>query len=214
MSLKIIGAGFGRTGTLSLKMALEYLGFGPCYHMVEVMKYPSHIDSWDMAINSNQFNWEHIFHNYSSTVDWPSSFFLNSLVKYYPEAKVILTIRNPNEWFDSISNTVFQAIEIGKLYPSLVGQKFNSFAQRLILEGVFHGKYRDRDYAIYKYNEYTKNVCKIVPSSRLLLFPVGSNWISLCNFLEVQIPSIPFPNSNHKNDFLSKINLLISNSKI
>src|ERR1700755_877814 len=101
MPLSVIGAGFGRTGTLSLKLALEQLGFGPCYHMVEVFKTPKAPGYWEAAADGRPVDWDQVFEGYRATVDWPSATFWRELAEAYPEAKVILTLRDPESWFAS-----------------------------------------------------------------------------------------------------------------
>ncbi|HJW40481.1 MAG TPA: sulfotransferase, partial [Rhizomicrobium sp.] len=111
MSLKVIGAGFGRTGTRSLKEALEMLGFGPCHHMVEVFMHPEQVPLWDRAALGEMKNWEEIFAAYNSSCDWPSCSFYKELADFYPDAKVILTLRDPKSWFKSVSSTIMPAMK-------------------------------------------------------------------------------------------------------
>ena len=106
MSVRILGAGFGRTGTNSLKDALELLGFGPCYHMYEVAKNPSHVNIWNRAIDEKEVDWQDLFKEYQSAVDWPTVSFLPELLHEYPHAKVVLTLRDPEQWFETASNTI------------------------------------------------------------------------------------------------------------
>src|SRR5204863_9086745 len=106
--LKVIGAGFGRTGTMSLKLALEQLGFGPCYHMVEVFKNPTAPDSWyEAAQDPDHADWAKIFQGYNSTVDWPNATYWRELADAYPDARIILTERDPDAWFESTQATIF-----------------------------------------------------------------------------------------------------------
>lgn len=105
MVLKIIGAGFGRTGTASLKLALEQLGYDPCYHMKEVIQNPHFTEYWMRAADGSP-DWEQIFDGYQATMDFPASSFWGELADYYPDAKVILTIRDAEDWFRSTQETV------------------------------------------------------------------------------------------------------------
>src|SRR5215212_7838314 len=108
MSLEVIGAGFGRTGTMSLKVALEQLGYGPCYHMVELFEHPDHVERWEAAVRGEEpVDWEEVFAGYRATVDWPGAAFYKELSERYPEAKVILTVRDPDRWYESARNTIF-----------------------------------------------------------------------------------------------------------
>jgi hypothetical protein len=108
MSLEVIGAGFGRTGTMSLKVALETLGFGPCYHMTEVFTHPEHVELWRAATQGKPVAWEQIFDGYRATVDWPGCTFYAQLMQRYPDAKVILTVRDPQKWYESVYNTIYR----------------------------------------------------------------------------------------------------------
>ena len=108
MPLKVIGAGFGRTGTLSLKVALEQLGFTKCYHMTEVFAKPDHVKLWDAAARGEPVDWEALFRGYQATVDWPGCNFYQEYIRLYPEAKVILTLRDPDRWYDSARQTIYQ----------------------------------------------------------------------------------------------------------
>jgi hypothetical protein len=107
MALEVIGAGFGRTGTNSLKAALEELGFEPCYHMSELFGHPEHVELWEAAARGKSVDWNKLFGGYRSTTDWPACSFYEELMQRYPEAKVILTVRDPNRWYESIYNTVY-----------------------------------------------------------------------------------------------------------
>jgi hypothetical protein len=105
--MKVIGAGFGRTGTMSLKVALEELGFGPCYHMIELFEHPEHVERWEAAVGGEPVDWEELFSGYQVTVDWPGAAFYKELSERYPEARVILTVRDPERWYESAWNTIF-----------------------------------------------------------------------------------------------------------
>ena len=106
MSLKVIGAGFGRTGTLSLKMALEQLGLGPCYHMVEVFKHRDHLPRWIAAHEGAETDWADLFSGYAATVDWPSCNLWQAQLEAFPEAKILLARRDPKAWYRSVMNTI------------------------------------------------------------------------------------------------------------
>jgi hypothetical protein len=107
--LKVIGAGFGRTGTLSLKCTLEILGFGPCYHSMEVLKRPHHDQIWHAALTGSSPVWDSVFDGFQAAVDWPSAFFWQELSDTYPDAKIILTVRDEHAGYESIRQTIFAA---------------------------------------------------------------------------------------------------------
>ena len=109
MGLEVIGAGFGRTGTLSLKLALEQLGFAQCYHMFEVMNHPEHVPLWRAAHRGEPTDWEALFAGYRAAVDWPSCNFWREQLDTWPDAKVILTQRDPERWYTSVMNTIWQS---------------------------------------------------------------------------------------------------------
>ena len=108
MSLKVIGAGFGRTGTTSLKAALERLGFDRCYHMFEFMEHPEHAKYWDAASKGKPVDWNALFEGYQSTLDWPGCSYYRDLMQRYPEAKVLLTVRDSEKWYQSAQKTIFR----------------------------------------------------------------------------------------------------------
>ena len=107
MCLRVVGAGFGRTGTYSLKIALETLGFGPCYHMYELGENDSHVGIWNGAVSESSFNWDKLFGKYQSAVDWPACSYWRELSEYYDNAKIVLTTRDPEEWYDDAIDTIF-----------------------------------------------------------------------------------------------------------
>jgi len=211
MTLKVLGAGFGRTGTNSLKLALEMLRYGPCYHMFELAKLPEHVKLWNDAIDSDDMDWDTLFKSYQSTVDWPSAAFLPQLMKKYPQAKVILTLRDPDDWYESASTTIFNAMEQQKSEGKSIDLK--QMQARLILEGIFSGRHRDKSHAISVYNEHINNVINTVPEKQLLQFNVIEGWAPLCKFLHVPVPAEPFPKSNDKEEFNKHRPAHLSHSK-
>jgi len=199
MTLKVIGAGFGRTGTNSLKVALEELGFEKCYHMIEVMKNSSHMRKWTKIIEGGQADWESLFGGYQAAVDWPSSAYYKELIATYPDAKVILTVRDPERWYESVLSTIYQVNnKFGsalQLIP-IVGRFFNGI-NTLVWNGIFHGKLEDKAYAIKRFNQHIEEVKRTVPSERLLVFEAKQGWEPLCTFLNVPIPTgKPYPHVN------------------
>ena len=109
--MKVIGAGFGRTGTMSLKAALEELGYGPCYHMSEVFEHPKHVEWWEAATRGEAVDWEELFAGYQTSVDRPGAAFYKELMEAYPEAKVLLSVRNPQKWYESTKNTIYATVD-------------------------------------------------------------------------------------------------------
>lgn len=157
MSLKIIGAGLGRTGTTSLKAALERLGFGPCYHMMEVFPRPEHLVLWLAAHRGEPVEWEDVFGDYQAAVDWPSCTFYRELMRRYPEAKVLLSVRDPEQWYKSVLNTIYtvkkQRPPVSWLF-ALVPQarRFVRMTDAIVWQGTFGGRFEDEVYAIKSYS--------------------------------------------------------------
>lgn len=197
MSLAVIGAGFGRTGTLSLKLALEKLGFGPCYHMVEVFQNPDAVNWWIDAA-AGRPDWEKIFDGYNATVDWPSCTFYAELADTYPEAKVILTERDPGQWFESTQATIFPAERPADAPPA-----FQEMFDRVIAD-LFDGRIRDRDHVMDVFNRHNAEVRARIPADRLLVYELAQEWQPLCDFLSVPVPDGPMPRVNTREQFASR----------
>ena len=196
MTLEVIGAGFGRTGTMSLKVALEELGFGPCYHMIEVFEHPEHVSLWEAAIRGEPLDWEKIFGSYQAAVDWPTAAFYKELMKVYPHAKVLLTIRDPEKWYESTKNTLYPTEFAPEPSPIM------RMAAKLLWEQTFDGNFEDRRYAIEVFKRHNEEVKKHVSPERLLVYEVKEGWKPLCEFLGVEIPEEkPFPHLNDTEAF-------------
>lgn len=203
MALEIIGPGLGRTGTSSMKIALEHLGFGPSHHMFEVSDhYERQVPFWEAAARGETVEWDEVFAGYRSQVDWPGARFWRELMVHYPDAKVILTVRDPDEWFDSVQATIapFAASHGTKEAPMV--NAVAGLAHRLVVEGVFSGKMGDRSYATEVFKAHIAEVQASVPASRLLTFDVREGWGPLCAFLGVPVPAITFPNLNSSKQFV------------
>ncbi len=201
--MKVIGAGFGRTGTLSLKEALETLGFGPCYHMSEVSSHPEHAPLWTAAANGSDVDWNAIFEEYESTVDWPSAAFYVWLIEAYPDAPVILSVRDPDTWYESCINTIYPASapEAGSDFATSDDPMAQMIAA-VIWQGTFQGKFRDKRHAVSVFERHIEEVQTRVPADRLLVFDVRQGWEPLCGFLGVEVPeNQPFPRVNSTLDW-------------
>ncbi len=142
MALKVVGAGFGRTGTLSLKNALEKLGFGPCYHMFEVIERPDHIALWHRLAFGGSIDWDLLFKDYQSTVDWPAARYWREIAAHYPEAKVLLSLRDPESWYRSVTDTIYQGLKmpVTDSVPPLRRQQME-MARKVVLEDTFGGRF-------------------------------------------------------------------------
>jgi Sulfotransferase domain len=215
MTLEVIGAGFGRTGTMSLKVALEELGFGPCYHMSEVFEHPGHIGLWRAAAQGKPVEWEQIFGHYRATVDWPGCTFYNELLERNPNAMVILTVRDPQRWYESAYNTIYRmrgAFASPIFYlaslvmPRARGMKHaRQMIVELVWEGDLDGRFEDREHAIETFERHNEEVKQRVPPEKLLVYDVKEGWGPLCDFLGVDIPDQPFPHLNDTEVFRERI---------
>ncbi|HJR81332.1 MAG TPA: sulfotransferase [Anaerolineales bacterium] len=199
MALKVIGAGFGRTGTRSLKVALEELGFGRCYHMVEVMKNPRHLKHWAQIMEGGKADWEALFQGYQAATDWPVAAYYKDLMSVYPDSKVILTVRDPERWHISIMNTLYQLsrrfTRFTRIIPS--AHQFLNAMEKAIWQGIFHNRLEDRTHAIQVFKDHIEEVKRVVPANRLLIFEARHGWEPLCAFLNVPVPvNKPYPHEN------------------
>ena len=201
MALKVVGAGFGRTGTLSMKAALEQLGLGPCYHMAEVIAHPPFVNHWMEAAEGRDVDWDVVFEGYGATVDWPACRFWRELAGHYSDAKVILTVRDLDTWFDSCQATVFNVMKapLEVLPPPMAGVA--RMARTLIRQKTFHDRLDDRSHCVAVHRAHIEEVRRTIPSSRLLVFDVKEGWEPLCAFLGVSVPDSPFPRVNERESF-------------
>ncbi len=196
MTLSVIGAGFGRTGTMSLKVALEALGLGPCYHMVEVFKNLAACGWWSEAADDPQHaDWGRIFEGYRSTVDWPNATYYKELADAYPTAKVILTERDPETWFESTQATIFandMPDDAASPLPSMV---------RKVIYPLFDGRMHDKDKLVSVFRAHNARVREVIPPERLLVYEVAQGWGPLCDFLGVAVPEGAMPKVNSREEF-------------
>ena len=207
MALSVIGAGFGRTGTLSMKMALEQLGVGRCYHMVEVFEKPQHMALWRAAADGHPVDWDALLAGYGATVDWPACHFWRQLMDHFPDAKVLLTVRDAERWYESAYDTIYQAM-IGPLpvaNPETRAQR--EMAVKIVLEDTFGGRFEDRAHAIGIYERHNAEVRRAVAPNRLLVYEIGQGWEPLCRFLGRPVPADPFPRVNSRDDFRTALGL-------
>ncbi|ACY18573.1 sulfotransferase family protein [Haliangium ochraceum] len=206
MSMDIIGAGMGRTGTLSLKHALERLGFDPCYHMTTLLEHPEHASTWAAAARGEQVDWNTALGSFRATVDHPGCNFYKDLMAKYPEAKVILSVRDPGKWYDSARETIYRASRAAIAAGAREGApEIMRVANSLVWEKQFDGRFEDREYAISVFEQHNEEVKRTVPAERLLVFEARQGWEPLCAFLGVDVPDEPYPRVNSREEFKKMI---------
>jgi len=193
MALSIVGAGFGRTGTTSMKMALETLGLGPCHHMKELLANTAQLALWRSVARGDDPDWGAAFAGYHCAVDWPSAFFWRELSAFYPHAKILLTVRDAESWYASMDKTILKTLR--------ESTDPDSVSIKLIAERVFGGRLDDRAHAIAVYEKNTAEVQAAFDGDRLLTYKLGDGWEKLCRFLGKPVPDMPFPRSNSAEEF-------------
>ena len=209
MTLKVIGAGYGRTGTMSTYTALNQLGF-PCYHMIEVIMNKvnkTHLDFWRMVANSpsgTQHDWEQVLSQYTAAVDNPTCCVWRELMVANPDAKVLLTLhpRGPEAWYESTIDTIYFTENVWQFkvleWLTPFGRKMGDMSHKLIWQRNHKGTMDDKARAIAQYKQHIEDVKAAVPADRLLIFVVDQGWAPLCKFLGVPVPPTPFPNVNDR----------------
>src|SRR5215210_5987049 len=209
--MRVVGAGFGRTGTTSLKAALQELGFGPSYSLSEVFRNPEHVGFWEAARRGRggeKVDWEGFLAGYGVAVDWPACSFYEEIMQAFPGATVILTVRDPAPWYESTRSTIHELRRLttgplpvraafalsGLFVPGVTGTV--RLADHLVWEDTFDGRFEDREYAMEVFERHNDAVRRRVPPERLLVFDVREGWAPLCDFLGVEAPDEPFPRLN------------------
>jgi hypothetical protein len=195
--LRVVGAGVGRTGTLSLKLALERLLGAPCYHMAEVFGKPEHVSLWLGATRGELPDWHALLRGYASAVDWPAAAFWPELADAFPEALVLLSVRDADAWWRSANGTIFPATE-----------RAPSDEWREMINGMFASRFtsaiRDREASIAAFERHNAQVRARVPAHRLLEWRASDGWAPLCARLGLPIPAEPFPHANTTAEFLAR----------
>lgn len=204
MSLQIIGAGFGRTGTASVKVALEKLLGRPCYHMAEVLGNPSLVDTW-MRLARGEHVLDELFGAYGASVDFPACSIYRELAAHYPDAKVLLTVRDPNSWFDSIHETIMSPAFIAYAKDTPYG----AFSQHFIW-GRFDNRVDDRTHMVACFERHIEEVKAAIDPGRLLIYEVKQGWEPLCRLLGKPVPSEPFPHVNSRDETAKLIAMMMA----
>jgi len=204
MGLKIIGAGYGRTGTYSMKLALERLGFGPCYHMKEVLTNPEAPQQWNKAAHGEHIDWDKVFSGYQSGVDWPLCHFWKPLSERYTDAFVLLTVRNAEDWYESMTNTIFRHLTTPM--PDMEPMKtWAKMVRKIVVTETFGDRIEDKDHVIRVFKRNIEEVKSNVHKDRLIVHEISNGWEPLCTALNVATPSAPFPLTNTTADFQANL---------
>jgi hypothetical protein len=196
MTLRIVGAGFGRTGTASLKVALERLLGAPCYHMLEVFTHPDHVAVWHDAALGKPVDWQRLFTSYAAAVDWPASAYWPELMEAYPDALVLLSVRDPNSWWESASETILRSHD---------NNPFATPEWKAMVEAMFTKLWKsghaDRETALAAYEANVARVKREVPPERLLVWNARDGWEPICKALGLPVPEEPFPRTNTREEW-------------
>jgi Sulfotransferase domain len=199
MTLKAISAGFGRTGTLSLKLALEELGFGPCHHMKEVLENgPVQVPLWHAAAEGKP-DFAAIYKGYASAVDWPTAGFWREVAAAYPEAKIILSTRSAESWYSSFSETILTSLLAKDHWPP-PAVPWLTMVSKVVIDRSLGGR-TDKDGVIAAFHAQEAAVKAAIPANRLLVHQAKDGWEPLCAFLGVPVPATPYPRTNSKEEF-------------
>ncbi|HEY3815185.1 MAG TPA: sulfotransferase [Caulobacteraceae bacterium] len=199
MTIKVIGAGLGRTGTASFKRAMDILGLGPCYHMYEVFENPTAIAFWRRAGDGDLGDLAEVFKGFNSTCDWPSARWYREQAERWPDAKVVLTVRDPDAWFRSTQATIFASRDAPP-GPNPFGEMLKS----VVFDQLGDARH-DRDKAVAFFERHNEEVRRTISPERLLVYETGSGWEPLCAFLGVPVPEEAFPLTNTTEEFVSRI---------
>ncbi len=212
--MKVIGVGVGRTGTLSLKVALEHLGLGPCFHMRNMIDHLDRLPLWQTAADGRPVDWNAVFAGYQSSVDWPGAAFWRELSSFYPRAKIILTVRDRERWYDSVRETIFHlsgggpesplATEALRKVPGIA--EVHAVNRKLIWDGpLLQGRFEDRAFAVRAFEEHNASVRRELSPERTLVYEIDAGWQPLCEFLGVAVPDREFPHVNDRQEFWGRV---------
>ena len=205
--MKVIGAGFGRTGTMSLKVALEELGAGPCLHSLESLRAGNSglaASHWEQLAHGEAIDWRVALEGWGSTVDWLGARFYGEILEAWPQARVILSVRDADSWYESCTASLHATRDLVGARPAGAAPAVLEAVEGAIWQGVFAGRFPDRDYALEVFHRHRKQVIDSVPAERLLIYDIRDGWAPLCRFLEAPVPETPFPHLNGRAAFWTR----------
>lgn len=214
--MRLINAGLGRTGTTSLKVALEILGLGPCFHMFDVVGDEQRAKVWERIVcEGERLDWNEVFAGYTSAVDGPCAIYYDDLSAAFPEAQLMLTVRDADEWYRSTYDTLFQfALRTRQSAPPPGSQpeRVSRITNSLVWDGLFGGRFAEKSHAIAVYERHNAEVIEKVGRDRLLVWSVAQGWGPLCEYLGVEPPAAPFPRANDTAWMRARIAQLTANA--
>lgn len=194
MTLRVVGAGLGRTGTTSLKVALSQLLGGPCHHMMEVFAHPEQLPLWNAAANGRMPDWHALFRDYAAAVDWPTAAYWPEISAAYPDAIILLSTRDPESWWKSASDTIFQAI------PNAPLPEWRDMVL-VMMRSRFTDRLDDKATCLAAYDRWYTDARARIPKHRLLEWTAKDGWGPICDRLGLPVPAEPFPRVNTTEDF-------------
>ncbi|MFI9808920.1 sulfotransferase family protein [Streptomyces sp. NPDC052301] len=198
--LKLINAGLGRTGTTSLQVALDRLGLGPCFHMFDIVGDERRLEQWEKIVCAGeQPDWAAMFDGYTSAVDGPCAVYYEQISKAFPEARVILTVRDAERWYRSTYDTLYQFALRSKEHPPQPGSRQDRLfrvVNAMVWDGLFEGRFSDQEHAVAAYHRHNEEVVRALGADKVLVYDVKQGWEPLCAFLGVEVPDEPFPHAN------------------
>lgn len=221
MELQVIGTGLARTGTMSLKVALEQLLSGNCFHVIEWLKDPQRTTILKKGYKKNEIDWSAFYEGFASAVDYPTCLFYQQLLEINPDLKVIHTVRDFDSWYASVKETVYRgkpksAQDIFRMIKNMMlSADFRRVApvfmlnDKLIWQGQFESRFEDKEFMREKYRQHEEEVKKTVKEEHLLIYNIKDGWEPLCEFLHVPAPKTVFPKSNERQEFNRKMDRLL-----
>jgi hypothetical protein len=203
MALRVVGAGLGRTGTMSLKIALERLLGGPCYHMIEVFARPHHVAAWRAASEGEDIDWDELFDGFAGAVDWPVSAFWREISDAFPSSVILLSSRDSAGWWQSFDRTILENFRrdtipgTEPLFEMVTG----------LLRKRFTANPTSEPESVGAYDAHNANVRATAAAGRLVEWHPGDGWEPLCTALDVPVPDEEFPHVNTTAEFRSRFGL-------
>lgn len=203
MELRVVGSGVGRTGTMSLKAALELLLGGACYHMLEVFGHEDHPPQWTRAFTGGAVDWEGLLAGYVATVDWPACAAWKDLAAANPDAIILHSERPAEDWFRSANDTIFEGFKPGGHFASEDAGPGAEMVRTMFRE-TFTPDFLDHDAAVAAFEAWNADVKATADPGRLLVWNTGDGWEPICAALDLPVPDVPFPHSNSTEEFRAR----------